>query len=74
MKNAQRPDQIILNTLVDRLKQGRYVIQDFQREFEWQSWDIIDLMRSIFLDYYISSLLIWKGKEEDFVALSCETP
>jgi hypothetical protein len=29
-------------------------------------------MRSIFLDYYIGSLLLWKGKPENFTALSCE--
>ena len=29
-------------------------------------------MRSIFLDYYIGSLLLWKGKEETFEVLACE--
>lgn len=72
MKNAQKPDHISLNTLIHRLKEGRYVIPDFQREFEWKPWDIQSLMRSIFLDYYIGSLLLWKGKEDNFNALSCE--
>jgi hypothetical protein len=72
MKDAQKPDHISLNTLVTRLKEGRFVIPDFQREFEWKPWDIGDLMRSIFLDYYIGSLLLWKGKKENFEALSCE--
>ena len=48
------------------------MIPDFQREFEWKPWDIRDLMRSIFLDYYIGSLLLWKGKKENFDALACE--
>ena len=34
--------------------------------------DINELMRSIFRDYYIGSLLLWKGKDENFEALSCE--
>lgn len=72
MKNAQKPDRVSLNTLLNRLKEGRYTIPDFQREFEWAPWDIRDLMRSIFLDYYIGSLLLWKGKKENFKALSCE--
>jgi hypothetical protein len=72
MKDAQKPDHISLNTLLNRLREGRYVIPDFQREFEWTPWDIRDLMRSIFLDYYIGSLLLWKGKPENFSALSCE--
>jgi hypothetical protein len=48
------------------------VIPDFQRDFEWKPWDIAELMRSIFLDYYIGSLLLWKGKSENFDALACE--
>ncbi len=58
--------------MITRLKDGRYVIPDFQRDFEWKPWDIRDLIRSIFLDYYIGSLLLWKGKKENFNALSCE--
>ena len=47
-------------SLADCVK-GRYVIPDFQREFEWKPWDIRELMRSIFLDYYIGSLLLLEG-------------
>lgn len=72
MKDAQKPDHVSLTTLIARLKEGRFMIPDFQREFEWKPWDIRDLMRSIFLDYYIGSLLLWKGKKENFEALSCE--
>jgi hypothetical protein len=72
MKDAQKPDHVSLNTIINRLKEGRFVIPDFQREFEWRPWDIRELMRSVFLDYYIGSLLLWKGKRENFAALSCE--
>lgn len=72
MKDAQKPDHISLNTLLNRLKEGHFVIPDFQRDFEWRPGDVRDLMRSIFLDYYIGSLLLWKGKKENFEALSCE--
>ena len=72
MKDAQKPDHVSLNTLINYLRDGRFVIPDFQREFEWKPWDIRELMRSIFLDYYIGSLLLWKGKSENFAALSCE--
>lgn len=73
MKDAQKPDHVSLNTIINRMKEGRFVIPDFQREFEWRPWDIRELMRSIFLDYYIGSLLLWKGKRENFEALSCES-
>ena len=72
MKDVQKPDHISLTTLIDRLRDGRYTIPDFQREFEWKPWDIRELMRSIFLDYYIGSLLLWKGTSESFEALACE--
>jgi hypothetical protein len=72
MKDAQKPDHVSLNTLVNYLRDGRFVIPDFQREFEWKPWDIRELMKSIFLDYYIGSLLLWKGKAENFSALCCE--
>lgn len=72
MRDAQKPDHISLNSLLIKLKDGNFVIPDFQREFEWKPWDIKELMRSIFLDYYIGSLLLWKGKTENFDALSCE--
>ena len=72
MKDAQKPDHVSLATIVGRLREGQYVIPDFQREFEWKPWDIRELMRSIFLDYYIGSLLLWKGTPESFKALACE--
>jgi len=72
MKDVQKPDHVILTMLRQRLREGQYVIPDFQREFEWKSWDIKALAQSIFLDYYIGSLLLWKGKSENFDALACE--
>jgi len=71
MKNAQKPDHISLTILVNRLREGRFVIPDFQREFEWRPQDISELMRSIFRDYFIGSLLLWKGKKDNFESLAC---
>ena len=72
MKDAQKPDHISLTTMIDRLREGRYMIPDFQREFEWDPGDIRELMKSIFRDYYIGSLLLWKGKADNFKTLACE--
>jgi len=72
MKNAQTPKHFTLNTLLSRIREGRFVIPDFQREFAWKAADVRELMRSLFLDYYIGSLLLWKGKKENFQSLSCE--
>lgn len=72
MKDAQKPDHVSLNTLLNRMKEGRFVVPDFQREFEWEPWDIRELMRSIFLDYYIGSLLLWRSTDQHIKDLSCE--
>ena len=72
MRNAQKPDHQSLKTIIGWLKEGRFVVPDFQREFEWKPWAVRDLMRSIFLDYYIGSLLLWKGTTPNIQALSCE--
>ena len=71
MREAQKPDHVGLNSLINRLKDGRYAVPDFQRDFEWKARDIRDLTRSIFLDYYIGSLLLWKGTAEHYSDLSC---
>lgn len=72
MMNAQTPDHISLNVLISYLRQGKYVIPDFQREFEWEPSDIRELIRSIFQDYYIGSLLLWKGMKKNFNDFACE--
>ena len=72
MKDAPKPDKVSLGTLIARLRDGHYVIPDFQREFEWEPADIRELMSSIFRDYYIGSLLLWRGSSETFSLLACE--
>lgn len=72
MKNAPKPDHVSLQSLVTRLREGHYVIPDFQREFEWEPKDILELMRSLFLDYYVGSLLLWKGRPDTFASLACQ--
>ena len=72
MKDAQKPDHVSLTVLIDRLKDGQFVIPDFQREVEWLPADVRDLMRSIFLDYYIGTLLLWTERAQNLQALACE--
>ncbi|MGB7533517.1 MAG: DUF262 domain-containing protein [Halobacteriota archaeon] len=73
MKNVEKADRIHLGSLIDELKKGKYVIPDFQRGFEWAPWDVLDLIRSIFMDYYIGTLLLWKGSKENYKMLSGES-
>ena len=37
-QGVQKPDHVSLMVLVNRLPEGRFVIPDFQREFEWKPW------------------------------------
>lgn len=72
MKDAQQPNLVTLGTLLTNLKSGAYVIPQFQRDFEWTPWDIRELMRSIFLDYFVGTLLLWKASSENISALACQ--
>lgn len=72
MKHVQKADKVHLGSMIDSLKKGQYVIPDFQRDFEWEPWDVTELIRSIFMDYYVGTLLLWKGNKENFSALSVE--
>jgi hypothetical protein len=72
MKDAQKPNYFGLNRLVNYLRDGNFFIPNFQREFEWKPSDIRELMRSVFLDYYMGSLLLWKGNQKNFDAFFCK--
>lgn len=71
MKNVQKPEKIHLGKLIEEIKKGRFVIPDFQREFDWEPWDVRDLMKSIFMDYYVGTLLLWEGNKENYKKLAC---
>ena len=48
MSNIKTTATFNLNNLLSDLERGRFVIPDFQREFEWEAWDVRDLIKSIF--------------------------
>lgn len=58
MKNVEKAERVHLGKLIEEIKYGRYVIPDFQRDFDWKPWDVRDLITSIFKDYYIGTLLL----------------
>lgn len=72
MKNIEKADRIHLEKLISEIKDGYYEIPDFQRDFEWEPSDVTDLIRSIFMDYYIGTLLLWKANNQNLKNLSCE--
>ena len=72
MINNQKQDQTNLSGIIYEIRKGYFVIPNFQREFEWDPSHVRELIRSIFLDYYIGSLLLWKCEDNIFEALACE--
>ncbi len=71
MKNAPQPGASTLLELIVALAKGRYEIPDFQRRFVWEPSDIQELLKSIFRDYYIGNLLLWKALPQRFDEFSC---
>jgi len=57
-----KPDTIFLEDLLNEIADGEYKIPIFQREFVWDSFQIIELFDSILKGYPIGSLLFWKTK------------
>ena len=57
-----KPDTIFLEDLLNDIANGEYKIPIFQREFVWDSSQIVELFDSILKGYPIGSLLFWKTK------------
>jgi len=72
MKDIETPDKTHLSRIINDLRDGAFVIPDFQREFTWEPWDVVELLKSIFMDYYIGTLLLWKAGNENINKLKCE--
>lgn len=73
MKNIEKLDKVHLAELRNNLKKGIYAIPSFQREFEWGANDVNGLIRSIFEDYYIGTLLLWRATKNNQSFLKCES-
>lgn len=72
MKRLERPDKRHLQAVLSDISGGKYAVPTFQREFDWGAKDILELIRSIFEDYYIGTLLFWKVSQENINSLKYE--
>lgn len=50
--------------LVDKIWDGNIKIPDFQRPFVWDYEQVVKLLDSIYNDYPVGSILLWKTKEK----------
>lgn len=55
--------QIKINQLVTKIKDGEYVLPDFQRGFVWNRTKVKKLMNSLYNNYPTGTLLIWSTKQ-----------
>lgn len=54
---------VALGPLIRRIADDQFSIPDFQREFVWTDEDIRQLMRSLFNEYSVGSLLLWNLRD-----------
>ena len=63
------PERITIQEIIQNCERGKWQLPNFQRYFDWKKTDIQDLLKSIFLDNYIGSLLLWRMDKEPPVKL-----
>ncbi len=49
-----------ISTILDRIDMGSLVLPQFQRGYVWKRADVADLMRSLYRDYPVGTLLVWE--------------
>ena len=72
MKRLERLEKKHLQAVLSDIREGKFAIPTFQRDFDWGAKDILELIRSIFEDYYIGTLLFWKVSPENINRLKYE--
>lgn len=58
------PTRARISQIIGNCENGEWVVPVFQRYFDWKKDDIRDFLKSIFLDYYVGSLLLWDIRKE----------
>lgn len=53
-----------INTVITEIEQGLIKLPPFQRGFIWDQEQIIDLLDSIYKDYPIGSIIVWRSSTE----------
>ncbi|PKT77575.1 DUF262 domain-containing protein [Helicobacter winghamensis] len=66
MAGFQSP--ITINQAMQKIHENEYLLPAFQREYEWYPEQIEELFDSLMRDYPISSMLLWRVKDESKTA------
>lgn len=62
---SENPGMANVETLLQNVADGRYVIPYFQRGFEWQPSMVCDLLQSLLQNYYAGPILLWDLDQEE---------
>lgn len=66
-----KADRDYMTTILDRIKSGRILIPKFQRDFVWNTKQILDLLDSILKGFPIGSLILWTPELVQFKTIDC---
>lgn len=58
-----KPEREYLREIAAKIKNGRYAIPVFQRDFVWKKEQVLDLFDSISKGYPIGSIILWKPEK-----------
>ena len=64
-----KADRDYMTTILDRIKNGRIMIPKFQRDFVWNTGQMLDLLDSILKGFPIGSLILWTPEQERFMTI-----
>ena len=59
LTKSPETQRVKIRQIIEYCDSGNWVIPKFQRYFDWKKEDIRDFLQSIFLDYYVGTLLLW---------------
>lgn len=64
-----KADRDYMTTILERIKSGRIMIPKFQRDFVWNTGQMLDLLDSILKGFPIGSLILWTPEQERFMTI-----
>ena len=59
-----KPEVLFLGKILERVKEGRMLVPEFQRPFVWRQQDMLALLDSILKGFPIGSLLVWETEKK----------
>ena len=64
-----KADRDYMTTILDRIKNGSIMIPKFQRDFVWNTGQMLDLLDSILKGFPIGSLILWTPEQDRFMTI-----